>query len=564
MEELEPQNRTSLTIFNEAKLPITLEFKDIVYKVGIKKGGERWFCGKDLRGSEQERVILKGVTGAVLPGEMLAMLGPSGSGKTTLLTALGGRLGGHLTGTIAFNGRPFSNVIKRSTGFVTQDDVLYPHLTVEETLVFTALLRLPNRLSKDMKVMQAKAVMNQLGLTKCKNTIIGGIFTRGISGGERKRVSIGQELLINPSLLLLDEPTSGLDSTTAERIVGTVSDLARGGRTLVMTIHQPSSRLFYMFHKVLLLSDGSPLYFGKGTNAIEYFSSIGYSPSVSMNPSDFILDLANGVSDHSDDQVMVKQALALAYKNNLDENLKEEMQEKKNTLSEHNLKDKEFGSWSTTWLQQFSVLLKRGLKERRHESFSFPDGFPSISCCSHLWASMVEINSPTGSGDLPMELALPTVFVTITYWMAGLKPNAANFFETLFVLLFSVLSSQGLGLAIGAIMSDLRSATTLGGIIILSFNLVGGFFVAHVPNFMRWVQYISYNSHSYRLLLASQYKPDDVYECDPNASCRVDSIPIIKMVGINKKASSFAALAVMFLGYRLIAYFALRRIGVKR
>ncbi|KAK9089170.1 hypothetical protein Scep_028252 [Stephania cephalantha] len=614
MEELEPQNRTSLTMFNEAKLPITLEFKDIVYKVGIKKGGERWFCGKDSRGSEQERVILKGVTGAVLPGEMLAMLGPSGSGKTTLLTALGGRLGGHLTGTIAFNGRPFSNVVKRSTGFVTQDDVLYPHLTVEETLVFTALLRLPNRLSKDMKVIQAKAVMNQLGLTKCKNTIIGGLFTRGISGGERKRVSIGQELLINPSLLLLDEPTSGLDSTTAERIVGAVSDLARGGRTVIMTIHQPSSRLFYMFHKVLLLSDGSPLYFGKGTNAIEYFSSIGYSPSVSMNPSDFILDLANGVSDHSDDQVMVKQALALAYKNNLDEKLKEEMQEKKNTLSEHNLKDKEFGSWSTTWLQQFSVLLKRGLKERRHESFSFLTVFQVLAVaviCGLLWWKSTRLQDQIGllffystfwgnypviqsififpnerriltkerasgmyklssyfisrmAGDLPMELALPTVFVTITYWMAGLKPNAANFLETLFVLLFSVLSSQGLGLAIGAIMSDLRSATTLGGIIILSFNLVGGFFVAHVPNFMRWVQYISYNSHSYRLLLASQYKPDDVYECDPNASCRVDSIPIIKMVGINKKESSLAALAVMFLGYRLIAYFALRRIGVKR
>lgn len=102
-------------------------------------------------------------------------------------------------------------------------------------------------------------------------------------------------MLINPSLLFLDEPTSGLDSTTAQRIVSTLWELAKGGRTVVMTIHQPSSRLFYMFHKVLLLSEGNPLYFGKGAEAMDYFSSIGFAPSVAMNPSDFLLDLANGM-----------------------------------------------------------------------------------------------------------------------------------------------------------------------------------------------------------------------------------------------------------------------------
>ena len=115
-----------------------VQFEDVVYKVKAKKGGF-------LKNSKsEEKIILKGVSGIVYPGEMLAMLGPSGSGKTTLLTALGGRLSGRLTGTIAYNGEPFSNVMKRNTGFVTQDDVLYPHLTVTETLVFTALLRLPN------------------------------------------------------------------------------------------------------------------------------------------------------------------------------------------------------------------------------------------------------------------------------------------------------------------------------------------------------------------------------------------------------------------------------------
>lgn len=272
-----------------------MQFENLVYKVKTGKGG---FLTKSPQ--SEEKVILKGVTGMVVPGEMLAMLGPSGSGKTTLLTALGGRLGGRLAGSMTYNGKPFSNAMKRNTGFVTQDDILYPHLTVTETLVYTALLRLPRTLTKDEKVQQAEAVITQLGLTRCKNSIIGGPLLRGVSGGERKRVSIGQEMLVNPSLLFLDEPTSGLDSTTAQKIVSKLSELAEGGRTVVMTIHQPSSRLFYMFHKVLLLSEGNPLYFGKGSTAMDYFSSVGFAPSVAMNPADFLLDLANGMYSHRD------------------------------------------------------------------------------------------------------------------------------------------------------------------------------------------------------------------------------------------------------------------------
>lgn len=268
-----------------------------MYKIKPKKKGLKMFDKKN--NSEEEKLILKGLTGVVKPGEMLAMLGPSGSGKTTLLTALGGRSannGGKLGGKITYNGKQLSNAMKRNIGFVTQDDVLCPFLTVTETLVFTALLRLPNTiLSKDMKINQAEAVINQFGLARCKNSIIGGPFLRGISGGERKRVSIGQEMLVNPSLLLLDEPTSGLDSTTAQIIVSTLWELARGGRTVAMTIHQPSSRVFYMFHKVLLLSEGNAVYFGNGSTVMDYFSGVGYAPSFAMNPSDFLLDLASGV-----------------------------------------------------------------------------------------------------------------------------------------------------------------------------------------------------------------------------------------------------------------------------
>ncbi|KAF2541065.1 hypothetical protein F2Q68_00030279, partial [Brassica cretica] len=261
------------SIFKKANLPITLKFENVVYTVKVKEP-KSWLSQTKVK--TEEMTILKGINGIVKPGEILAMLGPSGSGKTSLLTALGGRISegkGKLTGNISYNNKPFSKGVKRATGFVTQDDALYPHLTVTETLVFTALLRLPNSFKKQEKIKQAEAVVTELGLDRCKNTIIGEPFLRGVSGGERKRVSIGQEILINPSLLFLDEPTSGLDSTTAQRIVSILWELARGGRTVVTTIHQPSSRLFYMFDKILLLSEGNPIYFGLGSNAMDYFGS---------------------------------------------------------------------------------------------------------------------------------------------------------------------------------------------------------------------------------------------------------------------------------------------------
>lgn len=285
------------------------------YRIGVEKRNEkgaslkRIFDGKfksfdqnrstaDDENSATERTILNGITGMVSPGEILAVLGPSGSGKSTFLNALTGRLHGEsgYTGTIlANNKKPNRQVVKR-TGFVTQDDLLYPHLTVRETLIYCSLLRLPNSLTKEEKTVVAESVMTELGLNKCQDTIIGNSFIRGVSGGERKRVSIAHEMLVNPSLLILDEPTSGLDSTAAHRLVSTLKSLAMRGKAIVTSMHQPSSRVYQMFDSVLVLSEGRPLYFGKGSEALGYFESIGFSPSFPMNPADFLLDLANGTS----------------------------------------------------------------------------------------------------------------------------------------------------------------------------------------------------------------------------------------------------------------------------
>jgi len=245
----------------------------------------------------QERLILKGITGIAHPGEILAVLGPSGSGKSTLLNALAGRLHGNgLTGTILANSTKLNKSVLRRTGFVTQDDILYPHLTVRETLVFCAMLRLPRTLPRAAKVAAAESAIAELGLRKCEHTIIGNSFIRGVSGGERKRVSIAHEMLVDPSLLILDEPTSGLDSTAAHRLVVTLGSLAKKGKSVITSVHQPSSRVYQMFDKVVLLSEGQCLYFGKGSDAMRYFQSVGFAPSFPMNPADFLLDLANGTS----------------------------------------------------------------------------------------------------------------------------------------------------------------------------------------------------------------------------------------------------------------------------
>ncbi|KAL8166200.1 hypothetical protein V2J09_007699 [Rumex salicifolius] len=608
-DDIESQEKKS--IIDKPSRQIMLKFDNVVYKIKQTTKQGNIFNKKS---KTSERLILKGISGVVNPGEMLAMLGPSGSGKTTLLTALGGRLGGRLAGSITYNDKPHTNNLKRSVGFVTQDDVLYAHLTVTETLVYTALLRLPNTLTKEQKVRQAEAVITELNLTRCKGSIIGGPFLRGVSGGERKRVSIGQEMLVNPSLLFLDEPTSGLDSTTAQTIVWTLSRLAKGGRTVVMTIHQPSSKLFYMFDKVLLLSEGNPLYYGKGDEVMEYFKSVGFAPSRPMNPADFLLDLANGISpdDSVEDQTMVKSTLVAAYKTNLGARVKQEIEECSSEPLKNDLKSgtKDESKWVTTWSQQFSVLLRRGLKERKHECFStirivqvltlailsgllwwrsddLQDQVGLLFFYTGFWGffplfqaiftfpperQMLEKERSSGmyrlssyfiariASDLPMELALPTAYTTIVYFMAGLKPDPTAFFFNLFSLLFSVLVSQGLGLALGAIFLDQKNATVLGSVLMLGFQLAGGYYVQHVPDFVSWIKYLSVMQYTFKLLLCSQYSKEETYPCRTGV-CLVKDLPTIKTVGLSSPLFAAAMLFVMLVFYRVVAYVALIRIG---
>ncbi|XP_075489931.1 ABC transporter G family member 22-like isoform X2 [Primulina tabacum] len=603
--------------------PIYLKFTDITYKLVIKRIA-----------STVEKDILNGITGSVVPGEVLALMGPSGCGKTTLLSLLGGRVTEHLIGgSITYNDQPYSKSLKSRIGFVTQDDILFPNLTVRETLTYAARLRLPRTLTKDEKDKRAMDVIQELGLERCQDTIIGGSFITGVSGGERKRVCIGNEIIINPSLLFLDEPTSGLDSTTALRIVETLNDIAEAGKTVITTIHQPSSRLFLKFDKLILLGKGSLLYFGKASEALVYFTAIGYSPLIAMNPAEFMLDLANGnVTDISipsefQDKVQMGNFKAETKSGKIDPAVIQEKEifliqylveahearvavhEKKNIMEpismDEEMKSKLSSSkreYGASWYEQYCILFWRGFKERKNDYFSWlriTQVLTTATILGLLWwqsgsdnpkelqdqagllffiavfwgffpvftaiftfpqeramlskeraADMYRLSAyfvARTTSDLPLDLLLPVLFLLVVYFMAGLRMNVGSFFLTMMTVFLCIVAAQGLGLAIGATLWDLKRATTLASVTVMTFMLAGGFFVQNVPVFVSWLRYLSFNYHTYKLLLKVQYQ---------HISHSING------VRIDSGYTEVGVLLAMVFGYRLLAYLSLRRMKI--
>lgn len=168
-----------------------------------------------------------------------------------------------------------------------QDDILFQTLTCEEAIRFAAKLKL-GLCGHELRH-KVDLILESLGLIKCRNTLIGSQTIKGLSGGERKRTAIGVELITNPSVIFLDEPTSGLDSFTANSIVKLLVDQSRLGKTIIATIHQPSSSTFALFDRLLLLMEGYPIYQGKAKEAVDYFDKIGFHIPTYANPADYFL-----------------------------------------------------------------------------------------------------------------------------------------------------------------------------------------------------------------------------------------------------------------------------------
>jgi ABC-type multidrug transport system ATPase subunit len=246
------------------------------------------------------KTIFKPITTTFEPGVLNVIMAPSGGGKTSLLNYMARRLHSTLrtkycsSGKVLFNGCVATDSVIRSIcSYVPQDDEgLLPFLTVRETLRFAARLRLPSWMSKSEKMQRAESMLLRLGLKDCADTIVGSDLVRGISGGERRRVSIAIQILTDPRVLLLDEPTSGLDAFTASSIIEVLRGLALEGRTIILTLHQTRSDLFKEFGTILLLARGGDVvYSGQASGMLRHFDSVGFKCPETTNPSDFALDL---------------------------------------------------------------------------------------------------------------------------------------------------------------------------------------------------------------------------------------------------------------------------------
>ena len=257
--------------------PASLQFEKISYHLNGKQ-------------------ILSGIQGIAQPGQLMAIMGASGAGKTTFLDILARKnKRGVVEGQCYVNGEKIIDSEYRSViGFVDQDDTMLPTLTVHETILTSALLRLPRDMNISSKEQRVYEVEKQLGISQIKDQLIGSEegSGRGISGGEKRRVGIACELVTSPSILFLDEPTSGLDAFNAFNVVECLVTLAKTyNRTVIFTIHQPRSNIVALFDQLVLLAKGRTVYSGPFAGCQPYFDHIGYTCPPGFNIADYLVDL---------------------------------------------------------------------------------------------------------------------------------------------------------------------------------------------------------------------------------------------------------------------------------
>ena len=278
----------------EIVTPCMLVFSNVRYRAAPTK--------QEKREGKAGKLILDGCSGFCSPRTLTAIMGPSGSGKTSLLDILASRARQppEFGSVIEVNGVPVhesTKTLSKTSGYVLQEDILHEYLTVFETLMFTARLILPSNVSDQGRYDRVMRVIAQLGLGHACDTKVGGPNVRGLSGGERRRVSVGVQIIKSPSLLFLDEPTSGLDSSTALQLVEGLRELANEGRTIIATIHQPGAQIFEFFDRLVLLSAGKVVWSGSRTAAENFFASKNRPVPAKWNPADWFLLVVNTVRD---------------------------------------------------------------------------------------------------------------------------------------------------------------------------------------------------------------------------------------------------------------------------
>ncbi|KAL5007661.1 hypothetical protein ScPMuIL_016467 [Solemya velum] len=542
-QEMPPRIRRLTSSTGETIEPITLSWRDInVYADTQSKG----ICSK-FRSKEkpsEKKQILKNVNGLVRPGTLIAIIGASGAGKSTLMNVLTSRNIGkiHVSGVVRVNGIVTGRNIKNISGYVQQDDMFYETLTVREHLVFRALLRMDRRISKTGRMQRVEEVIEELGLEKCVNTAIGYPgFKKGISGGEKKRLSFASEILTNPPLLFCDEATSGLDSFMAQSVVQTLKTLVMNGRTILCTIHQPSSEVYAMFDQLLIMAEGRLAYMGPTKEALPFFNSHGFLCPMNFNPADYFIStlaIVPGRIQECKDRVEV---ICDAF-NKSDRSQIMKADEDKLAFGHANyttgplviltLNIVQWYRYGASWCRQLGTVLWRtwitGMRDpmvvriRTIQTIIIgvmlglvylqqdytQEGVMNINGALFLFLNFMTFNSlfatinvfpqelpvflrEHGSGiyrtdiyfisktlcDIPTYVLLPVIFTSITYWMIGLYSNGVNFMITAGILVLVANTAVSLGYMVSTLASTVGMAMALVPPILLPLMLFGGFFL---------------------------------------------------------------------------------------
>ncbi|OQR89011.1 ATP-binding Cassette (ABC) Superfamily [Achlya hypogyna] len=581
---------------------MTLEWSHIMKTVQVKPPGSK---------STVDKVVLNDVNGSATAGEFVVLMGPSGAGKSSLLDVISGRQN-PTSGSVLVNGQRWSKATAKRASYVMQDDVFYETLTVEEHLLFQAELRMGKLFDENQRRARVDFVIQELGLGKTRNAQIGGDKIRGISGGERKRLSFATEILTNPSLLFADEPTSGLDSVMAESVIQQLRQLAQEGRTVIATIHQPSSELFPLFDKLYLLSEGQTVYNGKAEDAVQYFASQGYACPSYMNPTDYFMRqiiMADGAAE-STTRV---QGLVKAWKVTEQQAL-----EAASASSSTEADDATYEETHMGVTGQLRVLTKRNITRLVRDKIAFgarmgQSIFTSIFAGLIFWqikvsqtgiqsyngaVFFVAINQMFGAATpefiaVPMELPImrreydsglyhawvwylaknvselffqilfPLVFLVPLYFMIGFGASDAELFFTF--LLFIVLitsAATALGYMVSCVAKNADVANILGILILLPSVIFGGLFLNpdDIPVYFKWCAFLTPLKYGFRGMERAFWSTVDVIPCAAGQTCTARSgQEVLESLGLAEHDLVYDVVFILWINiaYRLVGLAAL-------
>ncbi|XP_059051407.1 ATP-binding cassette sub-family G member 1-like [Achroia grisella] len=345
--------------------PVNLSFQDLTYTVHIGKN---------------PKIILRGVNGEFKSGQLTAILGPSGAGKSTLLNILAGYRVNGASGHIYTNGEPRNlRQFRKLSRYIMQEDLLQPYITVLEAMSIAADLKLGSAITEQKKVVVVDEIVQLLRLGKAKNTP-----TERLSGGEKKRLSIALELLNNPPVIFLDEPTTGLDDVSSSTCVSLLKRVARGGRTVVCSVHTPSARLFAQFDLVYVVAGGRCAYQGSAAALVPFLRQLQVPCPTTHNPADFVIEVSSGeYGPHTDRMVTAIDNGRCQKWRQTEEEADHSQDMELEQLNSGGVEKHNFKHGSTA-CQQFHILLRRMLLQTVRNK-----GYLWLRVCMHLFLGAI-------------------------------------------------------------------------------------------------------------------------------------------------------------------------------